>query len=111
MVTAEMAVALPTLALVTALALTGVADAAQQLRCLDAAGVAARLTARGEPPAVVQRLATAVAPRQAKVTVRTDAGGLVTATVTARVAVPVLGRLFPTIHEQSVTLLEPQGQP
>lgn len=63
MVTAEIAVALPALILVTSAALWGVAVAATQLACIDAVWIGARAAARGEPlPAVRTRVAAALPP-------------------------------------------------
>jgi len=57
-VTAEFAVALPSVVLVLACCLAGMAVAGQQLRLQDAAALAARTLARGgEPDALVERLA------------------------------------------------------
>ena len=85
-VTAETALALPALAVVVAtivgLGHVGVA----QLRCVDAARVAARLAARGEPAGVVRGRAAAAAPDGAVVQVSTAAQ--VTVVVTARVSLP-----------------------
>ncbi len=59
-VTAETAVVLPSLILLMAMLIWGVLTAAAQLRCIDAARVAARAAARGDSDAV--SLAQAVAP-------------------------------------------------
>lgn len=69
MVTAELAVALPALVLLLAVSLGGVAAAADQIRCLDAARLAGRAAARGDPPGRVQQLALRAAPPGASVTV------------------------------------------
>ncbi|WP_232247523.1 TadE family type IV pilus minor pilin [Kitasatospora azatica] len=58
--TAETAVVLPSLILLMAMLIWGVLTAAAQLRCIDAARVAARAAARGDSDAV--SLAQAVAP-------------------------------------------------
>jgi Flp pilus assembly protein TadG len=87
MVTAETAVVLPVLVVVFALLVGGTRVVGAQLACEDAARVAARSAARGEPPGEVARLAGSVAPRGARVSVdRSD--GLVQVEVTARVALP-----------------------
>jgi Flp pilus assembly protein TadG len=49
-VTAEFAVALPSVVLVVAACLSGMAVAGQQLRLTDAAALAARAAARGDSP-------------------------------------------------------------
>src|SRR3954468_10642519 len=77
MVTAELAVALPALVLVLALAIGVLAVGTTRLRCADAARTAARLAARGEPLAVVRAAATGVASRNVQVRV-TSAGDDVT---------------------------------
>ena len=85
-VTAEAALALPTLAVVAAalvaLGHVGVA----QLRCVDAARAAARLAARGESLSLVRARAEAAAPAGASVVVRD--GRQVVVRVTAPVALP-----------------------
>lgn len=67
--TAELAMALPSLVVVLLLALQVLLAVAAQLRCVDAAAVAARAAARGEPDAVVVDAAEAVAPDGASVAV------------------------------------------
>jgi hypothetical protein len=97
MATAELAVALPALALLLAVCLYAVAVVTAQLRCVDAAGLAARLAGRGEAAATVQRATLLAAPQNASVEVRRNAG-LVTAQVDAVVDVPILGALLPGFH-------------
>ncbi|MER8186984.1 TadE family type IV pilus minor pilin [Kitasatospora sp. NPDC094015] len=63
--TAETAVALPALVLVAAMLVSGVLAAAGQVRCVDAARLAARAAARGDADAVA--LALRAAPRGASV--------------------------------------------
>ena len=62
MVTAEIAVALPALVLVLALALGAVAVVTDHMRCVDAARVGARLLARGEDLARVRSEVARQAP-------------------------------------------------
>jgi hypothetical protein len=97
MATAELAVTLPALALLVVLSLYAVGAVTAQLRCVDAAGVAARLAGRGEGAALVEREAMLAAPGDASVRV-TRAGGMVTARVAAIVDIPVLGGLLPGIR-------------
>jgi hypothetical protein len=78
--TAEAAVALPALVLVTALLLWAVLVGSAQVRCVDAAREAARAAARGDPQAV--SLGRAVAPAGASVSV-SGGGDLVRAEVSA----------------------------
>jgi Flp pilus assembly protein TadG len=100
-VTAETAVVLPVLLVVLAAAVWVLACVAAQLRCVDAAHVAARAAARGDAPADVQAAGRAVAPADADVAV-TRTGDQVHVAVSAQVrpfgaalrlpAVPVAGR-------------------
>ncbi len=64
-VTAETAVVLPVLLVVLSMALWVLAAVSAQLRCTDAAGLAARAAARGEVAAEVARTARAAAPGSA----------------------------------------------
>jgi hypothetical protein len=89
-VTAETAVVLPVLVLFTAMLLWGLAAAAAQIRCVDAARAGARSAARSEPDADAVAAASAVAPAGAAVSVRRE-GELVRVRVTARSPGP--GRL------------------
>jgi hypothetical protein len=74
-VTAETAVVLPVLVGVLVLALWAVDSVVVQLRCVDAARVAVRAAARGEPDALVRSAALRSAPSGAKVVVRRGAAG------------------------------------
>ncbi|MFC7490031.1 MULTISPECIES: TadE family type IV pilus minor pilin [unclassified Knoellia] len=67
MVTAEIAVALPALVLVLTLGLGAVAVVTDQLRCVDAARVGARLLARGEPVEQVRNEVARQAPDGAEI--------------------------------------------
>ncbi|GAA4410023.1 hypothetical protein GCM10023168_29250 [Fodinibacter luteus] len=82
--TAELAVALPSLVLVLAVALAAVDLGLAQVRCVDAARVGARLLARGEPRDVVLRAAGRAAPPGAQVVLASD-DGQVSVSVTGRV--------------------------
>lgn len=83
-VTAETAVALPSLVVVLVLAVWVLLCVAAQLRCLDAAHVAARAAARGEVDAEVRSVAARVAPPGADVRV-VRGGGQVEVRVSAQV--------------------------
>jgi hypothetical protein len=97
---------LPGFALVVAAALSAVAVVTVQLRCTDAAAVAARELARGESPATVRSAAAAAAPAGADVSV-TTAGGTVTVTVSVRTG-PTVGPLhLPTVSAHQSQPLEP----
>ena len=110
MVTAEIATALPALALVLVAAVWAVFFAASQLRCIDAAREAARVVARGEETAVVRQVAQELAPEGAAVDVeRVD--GTVTVRVSADVSMPgpVGGVLpAPTARGEAVAWAEPE---
>lgn len=83
MVTAELAVAIPSVVLVLALCLVAVGAGVDQIRCVDAARIASRAAARGDDTGRVRALAAEAAPAGADVAVATVAGG-VRVTVTAR---------------------------
>jgi Flp pilus assembly protein TadG len=85
-VTAEAAVALPILLLVTWIVVAVLMVGSAQLACQDAARAAARAASRGEPALVVGETARRAAPAGAEVSVQTDAG-LVVVEVIARVRV------------------------
>lgn len=108
MVTAEFAVALPAFALVVLAALSGVAVMTAQLRCVDAADVAARMAARGDTVSLVRAAAMDGAPRGAQLDVVATAT-LVTATVRARLSPPGLSRFLPSVTVQAhvTDVLEP----
>lgn len=82
--TAELAVALPALVLVLAVALAAVDLGVAGVRCVDAARAGARQLARGEPAASAVDEALRLAPPGASVTTSSSGG---------RVAVEVTGRL------------------
>ena len=90
--TAELAVALPALLAVLAVALAAVQLGIDRVRCLDAAQVAARLLARGETEEEVRSEALARAPRGSTVT-------LVVGDRTVRV----------TVRSRPPAVLEPLG--
>jgi hypothetical protein len=96
MVTAEFAVALPAFVLVVVAALCGVAVMTAQLRCADAADVAARMAARGDGASSVRATALSGAPGSAQLSLATTAT-LVTATVQARLSPPGLSRFLPSV--------------
>src|SRR3954454_2503207 len=93
MVTAELAVALPSVVLVLAAAVTALLAVAMNLRCTDAAATAARLLARGAPATAARSAACAVAGSAAEVRI-SSAAGSVTVTVRAAVPMPGVGRLL-----------------
>ena len=102
--TAELAVALPSLVIVLAVALGAVDLGLSQVRCVDAARLGARLLARGEPRGPALAEVRAAAPEGARVSVTTT-GTRVTVVVTGDVppALRPLGGLpAPTASAQAV---------
>ena len=87
-VTAELAVALPSLVVVLGVVLAVGQLMTAQLGCVDGARAAARLAARGEPPGRVRAAMVAAAPAGATLTL-TRGGGEVRVRVTASVRVPL----------------------
>jgi Flp pilus assembly protein TadG len=83
-VTAETALAVPSIVIVLLLAVWVLLGVTAQLRCLDAAHVAARVAARGESDDRVRAAAAQVAPEGAAVTVSRGDG-----TVEVRVSAQV----------------------
>jgi len=83
-VTAETALAVPSIVIVLLLAVWVLFGVTSQLRCLDAAHLAARVAARGESDDQVRAAAARVAPQGAAVTVSRSEG-----TVEVRVSVRV----------------------
>ena len=102
-VTVEAALALCSLVVVLALVLAAVSAVAAQLRCVDAAREAARLTARGEQDRAAD-LARRIAPRGAvvQVSVRGDE-------ITARVSADLVAGLLPgvEVRAEAAAVLEP----
>lgn len=98
MVSAELALVIPSILLVLALCLTALALGIDQVRCVDAARVAARAASRGEDPALVQQLAATRAPDGAGVSITTGADG-----VEVRVEAPPRVRLLPTLPAASAS--------
>jgi hypothetical protein len=93
--TVEAALAIPSLLLFT-VALAGIlVGIAMQIRCVDAARLAARATARGELPAEVEKAVARAAPGSSAQITTED--GLIHVTVTAPVAEAPLLRAF-TVH-------------
>ena len=104
-VTAELAAAMPVLALLLVAALSGVGSVLVKLRCLDAAREVALGTARGVDAEVAGRAAV---PPGATVTVSVD-GDLVR--VVVRAEVHPLGSHLPgfTVDGAAVAAMEPTG--
>lgn len=106
-VTAEAAVVVPVLVVLTAMLLWGLTAAAAQIRCVDAARAGARAAARSEPPPAALAAASAAAPRGAAVSLRRD-GDLVRVRVTARSLGPgrLAGALSLTVAADAAALAE-----
>ena len=86
-VAAEFAAALPAVVLLIGLALAAFSAGSQAVRLQDAAGLAARALARGEPPTAVAAMAESLLPGAA--VQRRERSGLVCAVVTARAPGPL----------------------
>lgn len=109
MTTAELALALPAVVLVLALCLAGLALGVDQVRCEDAARVAARAASRGEPEGLVRELALTRAPGGSVVTVDTGHDG-----VRVTVEAPARSRHLPVLppaRASADALLEPGVEP
>lgn len=107
-VTAEIAAALPALALVVLAAVWTISLGLAQLRCADAAREAARAAARGEQTATVREVAQAVAPGSATIRI-TEGNGLVfvECAVPMRPPVPFADRLpAPTVRSSATAVEE-----
>ena len=109
MVTAELAVAIPAIVLVLLVCLAGVRAGVDQVRCVDAARLASRAAARGDPPAETRRLALGAAPPGAHVTISAS-DGQARVVVTARSGgwgvVPAW-----TVSASATTPVEPRDPP
>ncbi|TDC74591.1 TadE family type IV pilus minor pilin [Actinomadura sp. 7K507] len=111
MATAEIAVALPALVLITAIALWGLTAASVQLTCTDAARTGARAAARGESLTAVRELVVKAVPEGATVRVSRDE-----ATVHVDVSAPVkppaaAGLPALTVHAHVAAATEPGVPP
>jgi hypothetical protein len=99
-VTAETAMVIPVLVLVTAALIWGLMAAAAQVRCVDAARAGARAAARSETPDTVRWVTREAAPAGARVSV-VRTGDLI------RVRVTVPAPRFPlTLRAEAVALAE-----
>lgn len=105
--TAETAVVLPALAVLLVLCLWAVTAVGQQLRCIDAARVAARAMARGESEALARAAAHEAAPAGATVSVRAvDGLAVVEVRLTAGLPGPWGGGPGVDIGSRAVAALE-----
>ncbi len=85
---------LPVLLLVLALGMWALAAVGAQLRCTDAAGLAARSAARGDDAATVAAVARSIAPDGARVRVSRSGGQVL---VVVRAEVRALGGVLGTL--------------
>ena len=106
MATAELAVALPAVALVIVSGMSAVSVLTAQLRCVDAAREGARAAARGEDPAVVRAVVVSTGPRGAGLSLDGDDRS-VTVTVSAESGA---GGVLPSfrVSASAVALREPE---
>lgn len=103
--TVEFAVALPGVVVLLLIFLAGWSASAAKVRLADAAGLAARAAARGEP----ESTARGAMPAGVTISVQRD-GDLVRVTVRQRVGLGPLPSI--TLREEAVALVEPEsGQP
>lgn len=109
MTTAELALATPAVVLVLALCLSGMTLALDQLRCEDAARVAARAASRGEGADVVRTLAASRLPDGARVSVERDDDLVRVEVVGPRRSRNLPG--LPAARAEAVALLEPGARP
>jgi Flp pilus assembly protein TadG len=108
MVTAELAVALPSLLVVVGASLALIGAVGVQMRCTDAAATAARLVARGESSDAARDAAATMVGRAADVRIST-AGGSVRVVVRTSVTLPGLGHLLhlPSVSAEFSQPVEP----
>lgn len=112
MATAEFAVVLPVIVLVLAFSLTALMIVADQLRCVDAARVAARAAARGDTEAGVHQAGQLAAPAGSVITVKATGATGITGAVVVTVSAPprsVAGwQLVPVTPSASATATREQ---
>jgi hypothetical protein len=105
--TVEIAMALPALTAVVAIALWGIAAAAAQVACVDAVRAGARAAARGEPEAEVRAEIERAAPAGAQIDLRQNVDRT-RIELTAVFSSPThLGLPGLTLHAQAEVATEP----
>lgn len=109
MTSVELALAIPSVVLVLAMALLGLALAVDQIRVTDASRTAARAAARGIDPAQVRDVATSLAPVGAHVTVREDGDTVLVEVVAPARAGPLPG--LPRARAEARMPREPEWGP
>jgi Flp pilus assembly protein TadG len=104
-VTVEAAIAIAAFVLVLGMTLGSIAAMVDQVRCVDAAREAARLTARGDQDAA-EAAAKRIAPQNAEVTITMTGEH-----IEVRVSATPVGGLLPGIHLQAAAFAvrEPSG--
>ncbi|GAB3206451.1 TadE family type IV pilus minor pilin [Marinactinospora thermotolerans] len=108
LVTAEIATALPGLALLLGIALASVATVAAHIMCVDAARIGARALARGDSSASAHALASGAAPETADIRLSVD-GGYARVSVSAPVRLGSGPRLPFIVRGDAATPLEPRS--
>ncbi len=103
MVTAELAVAIPSLVLVLGLVVGGLSLGIDEIRCIDAARVGARALARGDDQGAAESVARRVAPPAATIGV---AQSQTEVTVDVSVRRSLLGAAGLVLHATSVAQRE-----
>jgi hypothetical protein len=108
MVSAELALTVPSILLVLAICLTALALGIDQVRVTDAARVGARAASRGEEPLLVQRLVQDRAPEGSSVHIDRQAEEVV-----VRVEAPARARPLPlpAARAQAFAVWEPGAGP
>ena len=101
--TVEFAVALPGVVVLLLIFLAGWSALAAKVRLADAAGLAARAAARGEP----ESIGRGAMPAGVTISVQRD-GDLVRVTVRQRVSLGPLPSI--TLREEAVALVEPESE-
>lgn len=107
-VTAELALALPSLVVILAVGLWLQGAVALQARCLDAARAGARAAARGDPDDKIRTRLAAVVPTGAGIVIARD-GDRITVTIHSRVDAPAGLSTFvgaPTVTGTAVAVNE-----
>ena len=108
-VTAETAMVIPVLVLLTAVLAWMVGFGVAEVRAVDAARETARALARGEDPETSSRLGRQIAPPGARIVVHDEGEDLVV-TVTAQVPGPggLLGLIGHAVSAEAVAAREPE---
>lgn len=111
MVTAELAMTLPALVLVTGLLMWAIAVVSTQMRCVDVARTAARSLARGDSETAATAVARALDPGQATIQL-SRVGGTAVVRVVATVDPPGgLDAVTPTITVSSTASVPVEEMP